>query len=82
MKELKQQLIGQRERMKFYDKKMYEKENIIKTTLLIIIIFFLGFTIGYIAICDELQEKEQIIVNQSIELESLRETVWMYKHQN
>lgn len=63
--------------MKFYDKKMYEKENCIKTTLLIVIIFILGFATGCITLFDQLQEKEQIIVNKSIELESLRETVWM-----
>lgn len=63
--------------MKFYDKEMYEKENFIKTTLSIIIIFILGFATGCIALCDQIKEKEQTIVNQSIELESLRETVWM-----
>lgn len=63
--------------MKFYDMEMYEKENFIKTTLLIVIIFILGFATGCIALCNQLQEMEQTIVNQSIELESLRETVWM-----
>ena len=63
--------------MKFYDKEMYEKENFIKTTLSIIIIFLLGFATGCIALCDQVKEKEQTIVNQEIELESLRETVWM-----
>lgn len=65
--------------MKFYDKEMYEKENFIKTTLSIIIIFLLGFATGCIALCNQLQEKEQTIVNQSIELESLRESIWMYE---
>lgn len=63
--------------MKFYDKEMYEKESFIKTTLLIIIVFLLGFATGCIALCDQLQKKDQAILNQSIELESLRETVWM-----
>lgn len=63
--------------MKYYDKDLYEKENILKTTLLIIVIFLIGFAVGCIALCDQLQEKEQTIINQSIELESLRETVWM-----
>lgn len=63
--------------MKFYDKEMYEKENFIKTTLSIIIIFLLGFATGCIALYDQVKEKEQTIVNQEIELESLRETVWM-----
>lgn len=63
--------------MKFYDKEMYEKENFIKTILTILLAFLIGFTAGCIALYDRLQEKEQIIVNQSIELESFRETVWM-----
>lgn len=63
--------------MKFYDKEMYEKENFIKSVLVIILAFLIGFAAGCVALYDQVREKEQIIVNQSIELESLRETVWM-----
>lgn len=65
--------------MKFYDKEMYEKENFIKTVLIVFLSFLIGFTAGCVALYDQVREKEQIIVNQSIELESLRETVWMYE---
>ena len=63
--------------MKFYDKEMYEKESFIKTTLLILSVFLIGFVVGCIALCDRLQEQEQIIVNQNTEIQSLRETVWL-----
>lgn len=63
--------------MKFYNKDLYQKEKFIKAILTILLSFLVGFTAGCIALYDRLQEKEQIIVNQSIELESLRETVWM-----
>lgn len=63
--------------MKFYDKEMYAKENFIKAILTILLSFLIGFTAGCVALYDQVREKEQIIVNQSIELESLRETVWM-----
>lgn len=65
--------------MKFYDKEMYERENFIKAILTILLSFLIGFTAGCVVLYDQVREKEQIIVNQSIELESLRETVWMYE---
>ena len=63
--------------MKYYDKDIYEKDTFIKTTLIVLIVFWIGFFIGYICLCDQLEEQEQTIINQNIELESLRETVWM-----
>lgn len=63
--------------MKFYNKDLYQKEQFIKSILTILLSFLVGFTAGCIVLYDRLQEEEQIIVNQSIELESLRETIWM-----
>lgn len=55
--------------MKFYDKDLYEKENFIKITLTILILFFLGFVTGCIVLCDQPQENQTLeYINESGDL--------------
>lgn len=90
--------------MKFYDKEMYSRNESIKSALVVIVAFILGFAVGCIAINEDLKiknadlekqvserqehivelekivEKQEVKINeQYIELDSLRETVYMYQ---
>lgn len=69
--------------MKIYDKEMYAKDKAIKSVLLILIVFIIGFAAGCVAVNKELEKKikdqEAKIIEQYIELDSLRETVYMYE---
>lgn len=82
--------------MKIYDKEMYVRNESIKSAIVVIVAFILGFAVGCMAINEELKiqnnekqeyintleqqvEEQQITIrNQYIELDSLRETVYMY----
>ncbi len=74
---------------KYYDKEMYAKNESIKSVLVVIVSFILGFASGCMAINIEkqktitelqttIEEKQKKITEQFIELDSLRETVYMY----
>ena len=67
--------------MKFYDKRMYQMEQTIKIAVLIVVVFVISFILGYVVcnwekqtIIDQMQTK---INEQYIELDSLRESVYM-----
>lgn len=69
--------------MKFYDKKIYQTEQNIKGAVLLVIIFVISFILGYVvcnwekqATIDKMQTK---IDEQYIELDSLKESVYMYQ---
>lgn len=68
---------------KYYDKEIHARNESIKGILVVITSFILGFAAGCVAINQELENKiedqESIISNQYIELDSLRETIHMYK---
>lgn len=82
--------------MKIYDKEMYIRNESIKSALVVIVAFILGFAVGCMAINEELKiqnnekqkhivelerivEEQQVKINeQYVELDSLRETVYMY----
>ena len=53
--------------MKIYDKEMYNKEKNMKTIILIIVVFLLGFFTGYVA--NDLKEKENNNVLSTNEVE-------------
>ena len=64
--------------MKVYDKEIFRKNEVLKSTLLLLVTFLLGFAVGYIANIDkasvnelekELKEKESIIQNYEKNLE-------------
>lgn len=90
--------------MKIYDKEMYRKNESIKSALVVIVAFILGFAVGCMAINGEskiknaelqeqnaekqehiieleriIEQQEVKINEQYIELDSLRETVYMYQ---
>ena len=83
--------------MKIYDKEMYMKTEKIKSTLVVILRFVLGFVVGCIAINHDLKSentrlkekiseqdrtidrRQAIIDEQYVELDSLRETIYMYE---
>lgn len=83
--------------MKIYDKEMYIRNESIKSALVVIVAFILGFAVGCMAINEELKiqnnekqehivelerivEEQQVKINeQYVELDSLRETVYMYQ---
>lgn len=75
--------------MKFYDKEIYNRNEKIKAVIVIIIPFLIGFIVGYFTMNMEAQakindlnklveEKENKINEQYVELDSLRETIYMY----
>lgn len=81
---------------KYYDKEMYARNESIKSAIVVIVAFILGFAVGCMAINEELKiqnnekqehivelekivEEQEVKINeQYIELDSLRETVYMY----
>ena len=44
--------------MKIYDKEIFRRNEVLKSTLLLLITFLLGFAIGYIANIDKTYVKE------------------------
>ena len=75
--------------MKFYDKEIYNRNEKIKAVIVIIIPFLIGFIEGCFTMNMETQtkiddlnklieEKENKINEQYVELDSLRETIYMY----
>ena len=68
--------------MKIYDKEIYMKTEKIKATLMVILCFVFGFVVGCIAIGElerTIDRRQAIIDEQYVELDSLRETVYMYE---
>lgn len=52
--------------IKIYDKDMTEKENNLKESILVLVIFFLGFLVGYFVKNTEDISKTNQITNQNI----------------
>ncbi len=61
-----------KDRIKHFDYKLYELEKKVKTFLLILIVFIIGFLIGYWCKNTEYEGK---IYKQKIEIIDLRETI-------
>lgn len=61
--------------MKIYDKEMYQKEQWIKSILMVIVIFIVGFIVGYFAHSYEKQETintlEQNVYKLQLELNNI-----------
>lgn len=55
--------------MKVYDKEIYEKQESIKFTLLIIVVFLVGFFAGYLASSFSTPKNESI--NQTVKIENI-----------
>lgn len=63
------------ENMKFYDKRIYEKDKKIKAMFVILITFLLGIYIGLAINYLEIQEKDTKIRNQYVEIDNLKEII-------
>ena len=55
--------------MKVYDKEIYEKQESIKFTLLIIIVFLVGFFAGYLA--NSFAAQKEVPSNNSVQIETV-----------
>lgn len=66
-----------KEKIKFYNSKLYETENKIKTAFIILIIFLLGLYIGLAINYLELQDKDKQIREYQVEIDSLKETIYI-----
>ncbi len=62
---------------KYYNKNIYEIENKIKTAFVILIVFILGVVTGLFINNLELQNKEKQIREYQVEIDSLRESVYL-----
>ena len=66
-----------KEKIKYYDKNFYKTEKKIKTAFIILVTFLIGLYIGLAINYMELQNKEQQIREYQVEVDSLRETVYI-----
>lgn len=62
---------------KYYDKNVYETEKKIKTAFIILVTFLLGMYIGLAINYMELQNKEREIREYQVEVDSLKETIYL-----
>lgn len=67
------------EKMKYYDKKIYEKDKKIKTIFVILITFLVGMYAGLAIHYLELQEKDAKIREQYVEIDDLKEIIYQEK---
>ena len=65
------------QKTKYYNKELYEIEKEIKTALIILIIFILGIFTGLLANNLESQNKEKQIIEQEVEIDSLKESIYL-----
>ncbi len=55
--------------MKVYDKEIYEKQESLRFTLLIIVVFLVGFFAGYIA--NSFTSQKEVANNNTIQIENV-----------
>ena len=67
---------------KYYDKDVYKTEKKIKTAFIILVIFLVGMYIGLAINYMELQNKEHEIREYQVEIDSLKETVYILQKEN
>ena len=70
------------EKIKYYDKNVYKTEKKIKTAFIILVTFLIGMYIGLAINYMELQNKEQQIREYQVEIDSLKETVYILQKEN
>ena len=66
---------------KYYDKNVYKTEKKIKTAFIILVVFLLGLYIGVAINYMELQNKEQQIREYQVEIDSLKEIVYILQQE-
>ena len=62
---------------KHFNKDIYETEKKIKTAFIILVVFLLGLYIGVAINYMELQNKEQQIREYQVEIDNLKETIYI-----
>ena len=67
---------------KHFNKDIYETEKKIKTAFIILVMFLAGMYIGLAINYMELQNKEQQIREYQVEIDSLKETVYILQKEN
>lgn len=65
------------QKTKYYNKEIYEIEKEIKTALIILIIFILGLFTGILVNNLELKNKEKEIRECQVEIDSLKESIYL-----
>lgn len=65
---------------KHFNKNIYETEKKIKAAFIILITFLIGMYIGLAINYMELQNKEQQIREYQVEIDNLKETVYILQH--
>ena len=66
---------------KYYDKNVYETEKKIKTAFIILVTFLIGLYIGLAINYMELQNKEREIREYQVEIDNLKETVYLMQQE-
>ena len=64
-------------RTKYFNKNIYKTEKKIKTAFIILIVFLLGLYIGVAINYMELQNKEQQIREYQVEIDNLKEVIYL-----
>lgn len=65
------------QKTKYYDKNVYKTEKKIKTAFIILVVFLLGLYIGVAINYLELQNKEKEIREYQVEIDSLKEVIYV-----
>ena len=65
------------QKTKYYDKNVYETEKKIKTAFIILIVFLIGMYIGLAINYLELQNKEKKIREYQVEIDNLKEVIYL-----
>ena len=68
--------------IKYYDKRIYEKDKKIKIFFTILISFLIGLYTGLAIHYLEIQDKDRKIREQYVELDNLREIIYQEELQN
>ena len=66
---------------KYFNKDIYETEKKIKTAFIILVTFLIGLYIGLAINYMELQNKEKQILAYQVEVDSLKETVYILQQE-
>ena len=66
-----------KEKTKYYDKNVYKTEKKIKTAFIILITFLIGMYIGVAINYMELQNKDQQIREYQVEIDNLKEVIYI-----
>ena len=66
---------------KYFNKNIYETEKKIKTAFIILVIFLLGLYIGVAINYMELQNKDKQIREYQVEIDNLKETVYILQQE-